>query len=437
MAVARQSVHTLAASLLYVVLTLATSILVARLLGPVGKGQVVVAVAVATLLAAAAGLGLPAAIVYHVGRKDGSAEDVFAVVSSLSLLLGGVIAAGLWVSGPAVLDVLLRGLDTRARLLSMALIPLMLWAHSLASVLVGSSRIREYNRSLLVEPLAALPLTVLLVSVLGWGAFGAVLSLTLALGARIVVTSTHIRSALGIRLSFRWSYATSLVAYGVRAYPASLVTVLSMRLDLYLLNALSGNAAVGLYSLGVGFVEMTQQIPEALRTVIHGRLVASRDYADQATPRACRQVVLVEAPAFILAAVLWAPVISWLCGKAFVASTVPFLLLLPAALALSLTRLLFADLQARGRPGLTACAAVLGLAFMVMLDLLLIPRLGASGAAIASSLSHSGITLGCLMAFARMSGVPPVSLLRVGRDDVRMLADTVATLWRRARSRAA
>jgi len=46
-----------------------------------------------------------------------------------------------------------------------------------------------------------------------------------------------------------------------------------------------------------------------------------------------------------------------------------------------------------GRPGLNSCAMAVGLGATVLLDLLLIPRYGALGAAIASAVAYTAATL--------------------------------------------
>ena len=62
--------------------------------------------------------------------------------------------------------------------------------------------------------------------------------------------------------------------------------------------------------------------------------------------------------------------------------------ILPGTVALSLGKLASADLAARGKPEYSSVFALMSLAVTVLLDFLLIPRMGIRGAALASSIAY-------------------------------------------------
>jgi Na+-driven multidrug efflux pump len=62
--------------------------------------------------------------------------------------------------------------------------------------------------------------------------------------------------------------------------------------------------------------------------------------------------------------------------------------ILPGTIALSLGKVISADLAARGKPEFSSIFAFISLAVTVVLDFLLIPRMGIQGAALASSAAY-------------------------------------------------
>jgi O-antigen/teichoic acid export membrane protein len=104
-------------------------------------------------------------------------------------------------------------------------------------------------------------------------------------------------------------------------------------------------------------------------------------------------------------------------GQTFVPSVRPLLLLLPGVALFSIFKVLSSDFIGRGRPILNTYAAVISLAVMLILSITLIPKLGLTGAALASTASYCACCLVGLVTFWRVTGVHPVSVLRPRRSD--------------------
>src|SRR6185369_15623939 len=65
-----QTVHTLGTNLVLIPIGIASSVLIARTIGPAGKGAFDLIIATATLLLMVLGLSLPAGVTYEVARGD-------------------------------------------------------------------------------------------------------------------------------------------------------------------------------------------------------------------------------------------------------------------------------------------------------------------------------------------------------------------------------
>jgi O-antigen/teichoic acid export membrane protein len=98
------------------------------------------------------------------------------------------------------------------------------------------------------------------------------------------------------------------------------------------------------------------------------------------------------------------PFIALLYGADFLPSFVPFLWLLPGICLFPIFKLLTVDLAARGYPGYGTVASAAALAANIGGNVLLIPRMGMAGAALATTISYSCMSLLCLVFFVRKTG---------------------------------
>jgi O-antigen/teichoic acid export membrane protein len=104
-------------------------------------------------------------------------------------------------------------------------------------------------------------------------------------------------------------------------------------------------------------------------------------------------------------------------GERFRPSVAIVWLLLPGTVALSLGRVAASDLSGRGKSGYSSVFSVNALVVTVVLDLLLIPRIGINGAAIASSVAYSTNAVLLLAALRYELKVSWRTLLLPGRQE--------------------
>ncbi|HIP96355.1 MAG TPA: hypothetical protein EYH32_03970, partial [Anaerolineae bacterium] len=119
--------------------------------------------------------------------------------------------------------------------------------------------------------------------------------------------------------------------------------------------------------------------------------------------------------------------VPFLYGTAYSGAIRPMLILLPGAVVITVYKVVVRDFISRDRQKVPILTAVLGLAVNVVLNLVLIPKLGTAGSALAATLSYS-ITTGVLvLAFIAESGLGLREVALVRRSD---LTPHVADLWR-------
>ncbi len=110
----------------------------------------------------------------------------------------------------------------------------------------------------------------------------------------------------------------------------------------------------------------------------------------------------------------------------------PFLLLLPGTLGFIAADVFTSALMTHGAPALSSLPSVVALTVGLILDVLLIPSFGASGAALAASAAFFASGTTAFLAFRTRQDVALANLWP-GRADLTVARD----VWRRFRGRAA
>jgi O-antigen/teichoic acid export membrane protein len=125
------------------------------------------------------------------------------------------------------------------------------------------------------------------------------------------------------------------------------------------------------------------------------------------------------------------PTIPLLFGREFAAASLPLLFLIPGVVATAAANPVSAHLMGTGRPVFGAAAAAVNLTVNVVANLALIPVLGASGAALASTLSYSASAVVLLVVFKRLNSVPLRQMLVPTSDDLRQVTRGFANALKR------
>jgi O-antigen/teichoic acid export membrane protein len=289
------------------------------------------------------------------------------------------------------------------------------------SFLQGCSRFRAYSRLLAAGPWVYALLIAW--SWVGWGLTvdHAAIAWVVALAVPAVVCCVVAARGTGFgRPDLR--LLMEMLRYGVRAWMGGLAHLLNARVDQVILGLLASQAALGTYAVAVNASEVLFYLPSAVSTALLPVVARSSGAVRvETTLRVFRVVVLVTLAAVGTAAALGPVLVPLVFGGAYAGSVGPFLWLLPSAIGFVASAVFSSALLASGAPGLSSLGPVISLVLGVVLDVLLIPRLGATGAAIAASAALLAGGAAAAVAYGMRSGLRPAALLP-RRADVDLLA---------------
>lgn len=189
----------------------------------------------------------------------------------------------------------------------------------------------------------------------------------------------------------------ALITVAAKCYPGQVAELLQMRVDVVLLGLLGSTASVGMYSVATSIAEVLFYVSNSLEMVLYSRnLTKSEDLFSQAT-RLMLPASIILASLCGLAATVLIPVVY---GHSFAPGITLLWALLPGVVFLSLVHVITPYLIQSGCGGVVSTGQVLGMTTNIACNLLLIPRIGALGASLASSCSYA-LTFIILCRYAR------------------------------------
>jgi hypothetical protein len=220
-----------------------------------------------------------------------------------------------------------------------------------------------------------------------------------------------------------------VIGYGLRSGVGNIASQLLRRMDQVLLAPLAGVSQLGLYVVAVALAEIPAFALSAVRDVIYATSAAQDDPGLLA--RATRCVILLTIPTVVVGVAVTPLVLPLLFGEDF-SDAVPLAQLALLAFSFEVVWLLLGTgLLAIGRPGLRSAIQVGGVVVSVVALLLLVPPLGALGAALAMIGTRVLLAVASQAAFTRFSGVPVRDCLVPQQQDVRAVWQLLTGLVRR------
>jgi O-antigen/teichoic acid export membrane protein len=377
-----------------------SGILSARLLGPVGRGQLAALVVWPSTLMFLCNLGINQAIVFHTGKRRHS----FSEVLTASTLIGCAQSVLVLALGLALLPVVLSQYPLEVRLLSflfLASAPALLLGGQPANLLQGRLEMFWFNLLRIIAP-AIYALGILLLLAVHRRSLSEVLSFQIA----GIVAAAFAGYAVLLRrnvLRFRWNAETAkdLLSYGVRSHVSSLSYFFNQRVDQLILSLLVPPRDLGLYVVAVTVSATVTLVPQAAGMVT----LANGSNSD---PESTRRIVghsfrvllvwLLSACGMLY--VVCPRLIVHVFGADFAPSVPACRILLLGTVALGLNQMLYDGARALNRPALPSYAEGVSMIVTACVLLLLVHRMNFMGAAIASSLAYT-LSLVVMLALCR------------------------------------
>ena len=394
---------------------LIVGVILARVLGPEGRGLYAAILVVPMLIISFAELGIKRSTIYHVGKKLYKEEDIVSALIVTVLFtstIGVVICAFFFFFNdnpeftlPLIILAVLR-------------IPLRLFRKYAGGVFLGK---QQFNRSIFLNWLFVITYTattVLFLLVLKMYVLGALISLVISNLIVSIVALFYLLRSNPVKLNCELKVVLGLIKLGLVYAVAIFIMKIHTKIDIYLLNELSSLDQVGYYSIGSRLAEKWQ-IPFSIGGIIIAKSANEKNHSlMNANIAKLFRVTFVFGILSLLVLFFVAPfLIPLLYGKAWVQSVEIVQYILPGILMLILAKVMGTRLAGIGKPYVLMFVAIPALVINVVLNYMWIPDFGGLGAAMATNVSYTFLTLTGIFVYARVVKMPVWDIVRFRKND--------------------
>lgn len=383
--IARNSFARLVADAAHLTLAFVSGVITARWLEPEGKGAYASLLSLVTIVSSMGTLGLGDAAVVMLGRAEATIRD-FTRATLIPVL--GVSVLGAFVL-TVLADAQLAGQGPtlgRAVLVSALIVPIACVAKLFNDIVNAREQIVPTSVIRVASHVVTLVGLLIFVVAAQFHLTGAMLALVVSSGFSLIGGALLIRRIGGdLRPNWNTPLLSRALRLGLMIELSHLLLILAARVDVLFVYSIAGRAPAGHYSVALTVGELVAIAASAVAFALYPRVARISDEEGYALVARASRVGLAMSALSAAALALLIPFLLPLAfGNDYRPSVVPALILLLGGVLWGEQRLLTRARTARGRTRLQVAAYGTTLIVMVALDLLLIPRWGIEGAAIAS-----------------------------------------------------
>ncbi len=414
--------------LIFIILGMVSSVFLARLLGPEKRGVYAMVVMLPSTLSLIFAIGIPSSNVYHVAKK----KKIKEIIKFNNLLGSILIFIGIMFGVLIVLyfsKVLFPGIPKKLLLFGLLSYPLFLINSFMLSLFLGLQEISIYNRINLYQKIFSTVLIV--VASYFWGIMGAIASLNLTSLFLFVQCKARLR-----RLNVNIENSKDLdkkefIKYGLKSYFSDIVAFLNYKVDIFFINFFLNPASTGIYVVAVSLAEKIWIVTSSVSLVTYPKLAEISDDEIEHTNLTILTAKWVFYLTLIIVLFLGFTskyIINILYGVDYSQVTLPFILLLPGICLGSMSKIISNSFASLGKPEINLYMGILVLLLNVSLNIILIPKYGLIGGAIATSFSYSTVTVSKLYILHKLQHINTLKVFIFNKTDLILIKKLVNSL---------
>lgn len=384
----RSVAHTVSTRFSLVAVGLASTVLLARVFGPTGRGVYAVAVTTGALLVVLGNLGYHAVNTYYGATEPHRIGQLVlnsaALAAAVTILLGGalLVVSRLW---PDLLP-----LHGALAVLVVCYVPIGILFTQLQPLTLVIGRVRTFNLADSVNQLGLVLLIVLLWATGRLTPVAAYALNLLPLSAAVALIVWALRGAIARSSRPSPRLAQRTLPYALRSYFTTVALLLLLKVDILLVQAMLGAREVGYYTVAATAGEVAQILPVTIGFLLFPRLSSVPEPVERW--RVLKRVLAVTAvlmAGVCLAVAVIAPLgVRVIYGDAFLPSLPAVYWLLPGYFFLGMNAVLLNYFLAVRMPTRVLLFQAAAVTLNVVLDVVLLRSHGIAAASVASSLAY-------------------------------------------------
>jgi O-antigen/teichoic acid export membrane protein len=409
-----------------------TSVLTARYIGPIGNGIIATLTVYPDLLMSVGSLGIRQSTTYFIGQKKHDEKDIVSSILYVWIFSSLFCLALCYL----LLKFSTKG-DYSNEMVALAIvaIPFSLFNTYASGVFLGKNNIKEFNRINWVPNVIRFVGTLVLVVFFAMDVRGAMIGIIAGYFFLSFLVFKKLKKIVPLKFKYNPEIIKGLLRLGIIYAISFLIISLNYKVDVMLLERLSTDYEIGIYSKGVSVVQYLWEIPTLLSTIIFARSAVSKDpkefsYKVATLLRICTVVILAVSVVFYFLSDF---IMITMYGEAFAPSAMVQKLLMPGILLLTVFKVLNMDLAGKGKPWIAMKAMAPSLILNVILNYMWDAKYGANGASMASTVSYALSAVLFLYFYAKEVQIPVKEILTFKKSDYEMITSKINQFLKRTK----
>lgn len=420
---------TLITNLVLAALGMLSGIILARWLGPTGRGELALIQLWPTFLAVVCLLGLPEALVYYSAQDSDKAGRwlITAIVAGLLLCIPFMILGYIYI--PWLLNAQPSEIIKSSQSY-LWLLPLMATVGMMVHPLRGRNDIRNWNivRSFPSQMWIIVIIILVLVGIKNASVFAK--AYLVGFGLLIIPVSYIVYRKIPGGFKPNRKYLSPLFSYGIPAVLSVLPYTLNVRLDQMVMARILDSERIGFYVVAVSWSGIIAPFTGALPAILLPRVAGI--VGEKEKYQILGQMVRIGVIISMLVAIFFAMIsplgIHYLFGLTFSSSIPSAVLLSLAAGFLGINHLLHSGAMSLGKPKYVLISEFFGLLMTMVLLWFLLPILNIIGAAIASLISYFLVGLVLLILIKNHTKLNYPDILVLKQEDLQLIKSKLLDL---------
>jgi O-antigen/teichoic acid export membrane protein len=385
-----------------VLIGLASSVIIARYLGPEKKGIYSVLMAFVSFLLYLGNYGITNALCYYSASGKIKEKELFqhafmlSALSSLSIIL---IGGFLYFAIPKFHNI-------NISYITLALLFLVtsmnIFNNYFINIFLGQKKINFVNFTSLARNLSELFFIYFLIITLKLNILGAIYAYIIAsLMLFLIIYQKSYKFLKFNTIENNYKNLIKILSFGLKAYLSNLFLYINLYLDLFLIYYFLGATSTGIYSIASTLIRQFGFLPVAINQIILPFSVKDiKNSRSKILNNSITILIIFYLIVFIMFYFYGQSIITLFFGDQFSDSNNPLRILLLSMLPLGLWRIFSGQIYGLNLPEKNILSSGLAALINIAMNITLIPRLGIIGAAYSSVISY---TIMCAVSYIQIS----------------------------------
>ena len=377
------------------ILSMFSSIVAARLLGPEGKGVVTVAISIANLAVQFGNLGIHSANTYYLAKDKSILPRVVGNSTAIVVFVGAVSCVLLYVLNGFL------SIQGAALKLALLYIPIQLYCMYLQNYFIALEKVKKYSIMEIMLGILYPMLLVVTASLNGWSLTPelTILSSVLASLTTLIIGLFLLKEELNGKVQVDKALLFRMLPFGFKSYLSCLLSYLVLRVDIFMIDYYLDTVENGLYSLAVNLADIVNMIAISVCMLLFPKLSGIQDEEQKKCfiENTLKYMSIIMCGLVVSATICSEWAVLKLYGEEYARSIPAFRILMPGIFFWALSSLLFNYFSSENQIDLNIRISLVGLVVNILSNFILIQRAGIYGVATASSISY--ITIFALLFF--------------------------------------